>query len=280
MNIPTEGNQNTVAREDAVPGLMNTLANIRHDDIFLQPHADDICFSLGLFARMRQQGILLTVFPLSRFLADPERSARLNLQRITELRLAEDRAFAADCGLRPLYLRHADAGARGEKSFGAVAPRHVAAIEQDLLRALLGPALGRATEHKSWLFCPAGVGGHVDHLTVLQVVANNLPILEQHYRIGFYEDLHYASDSHKRREGLSRLHRLLAGQVLSRVRLHLDVRAQEAKMKLVHLYPSQLAPFQRGIATFTPAVSHDGDVSPQPHEALWIIQSERHQRSG
>lgn len=259
---------------------MHALAVIHHDDVFLQPHADDICFSLGLYARQRRQGILLTVFPLSRYLADPEIRARLDLQRITEVRFAEDQAFSAACGLRSLYLRHADAGARGEKSFGAVAPQHVDAIEQDLLRALLGPALGRAVDHKSWLFCPAGVGGHVDHLTVLLVVAKNLPILEQYYRIAFYEDLHYASDAHKRREGLARLHRVLAGQVLSRVRLHLDMPAQEAKLKLVHLYSSQLASFQRGIASFTPAVLRDGEVSPQPHEALWIIQSDRHQQSG
>ena len=34
-------------------------------DLYLSPHCDDICFSLGALAHRRQAGTLLTILPIS-----------------------------------------------------------------------------------------------------------------------------------------------------------------------------------------------------------------------
>jgi len=37
-------------------------------DIYLQPHSDDVCFSLGALAHRRRRGLLLTVFSIAHML--------------------------------------------------------------------------------------------------------------------------------------------------------------------------------------------------------------------
>src|SRR5262249_47796818 len=73
--------------------------DVSSSDVYLQPHSDDICFSLGAFAWRRYHGILLTAFPISGYVAlDPD-ATRPSADWVTRTRIAEDRAFAEQCGL-------------------------------------------------------------------------------------------------------------------------------------------------------------------------------------
>lgn len=249
-------------------------------DVYLAPHSDDVCFSLGAFAHARQAGTLLTVFPRSGYhvLAGP--GAPASIEAVSRMRVAEDTRFARACGLRAAYLGFTAAGARGEPPFDTRrAPEVAERIARPLLAALRGPTIGRAPcapGARPLLACPAGIGGHVDHAAVRLSIIRHLRLLEPWYRIGFYEDLHYASDPRRRAAGLEALRHALAGRRLLRCVAPMDDAAQALKMRLVALHASQLGEQLRSLHAFMPATPRP---SP-PHEALWMLQPARHQSSG
>jgi len=82
-----------------------------------------------------------------------------------------------------------------------------------------------------------GIGGHVDHVTILRIVMKNYDALQAVYRIGFYEDLHYASNWRARVTGLARF-RNLGARLTPKRFMHLIGDAQH-KLKLINLYKSQ-----------------------------------------
>ncbi len=247
------------------------------DDVFISPHCDDVCFSLGAQALARNAGTLLTVFPVSAYTAALPNGDRSKSSVITQTRLDEDAAFARATGLQACCLPFRDARMREQTPFDSrLATAMVVQIEARLIGALMGPMIGRRPGVSPWLFCPAAIGGHLDHVTVLLTVWKNRALLSRHYRLAFYEDLHYASDRLRRERGLANLHRLLGGVVLRRVAWPLDEKQQAAKMRLVWLHASQLTPQISTIAAYTPAVSQ----SATPHEAVWVLQSDAHQRPG
>ncbi len=238
------------------------------DDIWLQPHSDDICFSLGLLAAHRRAGTLLTIFPVANYIAAGLGSQPAHTEYITQLRLAEDLAFATACGLETRALRFTCALARGDASFDAGPAAAVAdSIELELMRALMGPTLGQIPQPRRRLFCPMGIGGHVDHLAVLLVVLRHYPLLAQHYRLGFYEDLHYASDPGRRGRGLQQFAALLQGRAARRQAWALNAAQQTEKLRLVRLYASQMTPQINQIGAYAPAV----EAGAPPHEAVWTL---------
>lgn len=249
----------------------------RHD-IYLAPHSDDICFSLGHFARSRGAGTLLTVFPVSGYRAGSRQFVAEEVRSVTRMRMAEDAAFAQACGLAPRWLNFPDAFVRRQPPFDAAPAAMIGRdISHGVLRALLGPTIGRVARHRPWLFCPAGIGGHVDHMALTTLVIGRLDALRPYYRIAFYEDLHYASKLERRREGLKILRELVGGLALERrVVLLGDPPAQSSKMHLVRLYPSQLTPALSSLAAYVPAAEDVGE----PHEAVWVFQDDEHQRPG
>ena len=259
-------------QEDAAPRETletGVLAFASEDDVFLSPHSDDVCFSLGAWACARRRGTLLTVFPVSAYVAAMPKGDRQRSSAITQMRLSEDSAFARAAGLKAGYLPFKDAMMRGQPSFDPRPAKDlVRAIEVRLIGALVGPMIGRRLESLPWLFCPAAVGGHVDHLAVLLAVLKHRSMLGQYYRLAFYEDLHYASDSARRERGLSNLNLLLGGAAMCRVVWLLDAAHQAVKMRLIGLHKSQLTPQLNTIAAFTPAVPQ----GMPPHEAVWILQ--------
>ncbi len=272
--------QSTKAKENADPPGMweaRALASASEEDVFLSPHSDDVCFSLGVLASVRRRGTLLTVFPVSAYVAAKPNGHRGRSGAITQLRLNEDSAFVRAASLTAAYLPFQDAMMRGQSSFDVrPAPDVVRTIEAQLIRALMGPMIGRRFGRLPWLFCPAAVGAHVDHLAVLLTVLKHRALLGQCYQLAFYEDLHYASDPARRERGLANLQRLLGGVAMRRVAWSLDEARQAAKMRLVGLYGSQLTPQLNGIAAFTPAAPN----GMTPHEAVWVSQYDRDQRPG
>jgi hypothetical protein len=250
--------------------MNSALAVVDPGDIFLSPHSGDVCFSLGLLAWHRRRGTLLTVFPRSGYRAGHPRALGVEARAVTRMRMEEDAEFAKACGLSASCLDFQGASDLGWSPFGS---QHRAGnadrIEAALLRSLTGPTLGRTSTLRPWLFCPAGIGDHVDHVAVRTVIARHLDALGHSYRVAFYEDLHYAADPEKRRLGLSALADAVGGRILSRYWWPLGEQ-QRTKLSLIRIYRSQLTAQLNSIAAFTPAA--EGQAG--PHEAIWALRSD------
>lgn len=240
-------------------------------DLYLSPHADDICFSLGELVRNRRAGTLLTVFSRSGYLAQPAAQAANSPDQISAIRSAEDAAFAAGCNLALEPLGLPDARLRGLDSFSLDALASEAeALEPVLLDRLRDLAVRRDGTDRPWMFCPSGIGGHLDHVAIMTVVARNLENLQKIHRVCFYEDLHYASNVLARSVGLRRLAQTLSRFTLLRRDWPL-AQSGSAKLDLLRLYPSQFAVLPTSIDRFTPAIYAGGT----PHEAVWVPQRRR-----
>ena len=234
-------------------------------DVYLQPHSDDICFSLGAFAYKRHCGILLTVFPISGYVQLRPGATRPAAEWVTKTRIAEDTAFAEACGLSTRRLGLQESSLMGHQPFdlGRV-NENLQRIKSPLLDALLAAPLDKPSQARPWLFCPSGIGGHVDHIAVRMLTNQNYEQLSPRYRIGFYEDLHYASFAPARFAGLDNLFRAMRGRKLHRYVFPLEENVSR-KLALIQLYSSQFLASHQSIEKFTPAV-----VLPNlPHEAIW-----------
>ena len=219
---------------------------------------------------------MLTIFPVSGYVA-ADAGGQGDVVAVTRRRRLEEREFARRAGIDARCLDFPEAHARGEPIFsgeGAVAL--AGRIAPALSAALHGARLGMRPEPRPWLFCPAGIGGHVDHLAVLLAVVG-WRRLRGFYRLAFYEDLHYASRASARTAGLRRLARLTRGLALRRWRHDLGAPERAEKMALVRCYPSQLEPAIARIAAYRPAVA---DPAIGPHEAAWILQDDLRQSAG
>jgi hypothetical protein len=73
-------------------------------DLYLSPHSDDICYSLGALAHRRKAGTLLTILPLSGYLPRRDEVPRPPAEQVTRERMAEDARFAAPCNLQLRFL--------------------------------------------------------------------------------------------------------------------------------------------------------------------------------
>lgn len=230
-------------------------------DVYLQPHSDDVCFSLGALARRRGGGMLLTVFPLSDYVAAPGEAAS-SAETITATRKAEDEAFARGCGfaLRSLGLPSSSLLGRAPFDLSGLAEA-TSRCSRALWDVLLAPP---PPAERPWLFCPAGVGGHVDHVAVFEAILARYAEIAARYRVAFYEDLHYASKSQLRRRGLTRLFERTPGLALRRSWHRLDADDVGQKLAAIRLYSSQFSAPPQDLKRFSPAAA-----SRRPHEALW-----------
>ena len=247
-------------------------------DVYLQSHSDDICFSLGGFALRSRRGVLLTVCPISGYVPLAPGQMVPPAQAVTEIRISEDRAFARACGLDTQFLDIPCGSLLGYEPFNlARADENMRRVAQSVMEALRSTAGARTEGQRPWLFCPSGIGGHVDHVAVRMAIIQNYDELSKLYRVGFYEDLHYAADAEARKLGIQRLRDAMGHRSIHRHVFPLDNSVAE-KLDLVRLYPSQFLTLPLSIARFTPAAETPG----APHEAIWseetpgpILPSER-----
>ena len=237
-------------------------------DLYLAPHSDDIAFSLGALAHRRRAGTLLTILPRTGYVPTLPGQARPPVEQVTRMRMAEDARFAAasDLGLRFLDLACASALGHRSRDLGWV-EQNTARIEPALMQALSGRGVRDAAGRRPWLFCPSGIGGHVDHVAIRLVVTRHRDVLGADFRLGFYEDLHYASDPAARWAGIAALMREWPGLPLRRHALPLRDGAAR-KLALIRLYESQLPEPPHSIGRFTPAA----ESTPEPHEAIWTAE--------
>ena len=159
-------------------------------DIYLQPHSDDVCFSLAGLADRRRAGVLLTVCPVTGYVALRPGDVAPPAQTVTALRMAEDEAFCRASGLAARALDLPCSSLLGYRPFDlSRADENRKRIEEQLLGAVLALAEKEDSGARSWLFCPCGVGGHVDHVAVFDAIMGNYRRLSARFHIAFYETL-------------------------------------------------------------------------------------------
>ncbi len=231
------------------------------NNIYLSPHHDDIAFSLGGLVARAPGGLLVNLFTRSGYVEgtpiDQWPDAAV-VERVTALRRAEDMAFADR-----YRLERADLGL-DEPPVRQRSPWDLDGLADDIeqVRAPLTALLERAPDGAR-IFCPAGIGGHVNHLAVRAVVVGMLPELAARADVLFYEDLPYAASSRARRRGIADLRAALGGRKLRRQAWA----AGPEKLVAVNLYPSQQAAPRRSLERFSPRT-----IWPfGPHEAVWRV---------
>jgi hypothetical protein len=247
-------------------------------DLYLSPHYDDTCFSLGSFASRRRAGAAITFFSNCAFVVPhnlaevPPHAGTFDyfyLVKVSAVRRAEDLAFTRSVGLRQVVAGLDEAPVRGRHPFANADTNSVedAALFNDKVMSAISVAGGaRPSDVRPWLYCPMAIGGHVDHLIILRIVLRNCAALAEAYRVAFYEDLYYASSLEAREAGLVKFRRLAGPLGAKRFALPIDDVGR--KLDLIGLYASQIAAKPANIDSFTPAV---GSIAP-PHEAIWTAE--------
>jgi hypothetical protein len=239
--------------------------------VFISPHHDDVCFSMAATALLCQGGQLINVFTQSDYAVAQTplfENRNERIRYVTSLRTREDQIFAEACNLTRHDLMLEEPSLIDIHPFdltdSQIEAKRLDSILIDYVIGLSQVNIG----NKSDLFCPMGIGGHRDHVSVLTAVVNALPRLRDSYNLYFYEDLHYASRGDCRNLGLLRFSRMLKGEQPTRRVLALTPELFIRKMKLVSIYSSQHEGQPRA-SDFIPAAK---DIR-EPHEAVWALSS-------
>jgi LmbE family N-acetylglucosaminyl deacetylase len=228
--------------------------------VVLSPHFDDACLSLGGLLCALGRGTLVNIFTRSLHLA---RSAigKPDENHVRAVRDAEDRAFAEHSGLVRHDLQCHEPGIVGRTPFDLThLDDDIAQASAPLLQKLVEIA---ASGERSFLFCPLGVGRHVNHRATIEIVLNNLDRIRETYEVLFYEEQPYAAHLVERLVALRRLRRRLPGASLVR---NAYVPDWPGKRALIGLYPSQFPEPVRAnrLRPFA--------MRPlRPHEAFWSM---------
>lgn len=226
--------------------------------VYLSPHQDDVCFSLGELATKLRDGALINIFSISDY-TDEALQLPSEPHLVSQIRDQEDDEFALWCGLKKYNLKQLDSPLRGWDPFDTNdLSDEVDQISQVLINLL---ATMTHTDARSLLFCPAGIGMHRDHLITRDAIVRNYEELQKGFDILFYEDLHYASDAEDREQGLEAF--FVAVENLGYAKRYRFSVTSE-KLALVSRYKSQFDRLPEDLSTFTPA-----DGTNVPHEALW-----------
>ena len=230
--------------------------------VVLSPHRDDACLSLGGLLKAIGHGLVINLFTRSLTIAQAP-VTDVSEEMVEGIREKEDRKFIERCNLERHEFRLPEPPLDGRYEFDA------SYIETDVER-LTPPLISKLTQigelhprEKVVLFCPCGIGGHVNHLATLETVLRNSGALARSYELMFYEDLPYASRARRRWVGIARLHRRIAPAALVR---NIYVPKWSEKKALVDLYDSQFprSLTQRRLRPFAL-------WPPRPHEAFWTV---------
>ena len=212
--------------------------------VILSPHRDDAAFSTGTLLQAASIAHLpvtiLNIFTVSAYA--PFAGSSLSTEAITSLRLAEDRAVIAhlstSISLRDLSLL--DAPLRLEIRddqvvSGPLSPQQLA--DQAGRTAASLPDLANI----GLLLVPLALGAHIDH-----IIARDAGMLSvQPDRIGFYQDLPYASRVHSA-EALDRETSTILAELNTRLGSTLEpwlvsnTTERDGKRDLVACYPTQV----------------------------------------
>ncbi len=253
----------------AKPLISEKLEEAPYHCVFLQPHRDDICFSLGAFAARQIGSLMITICTVSDWVHPQAVPVRPSQEDVTSMRKVEDQAFADDAGLASHFFALPEAPIMGWSPWDlSRAIENQQRVETPLLAELARIAPGKTAAERPWLFCPAGIGGHVDHVAVLFTVLSHAEELSRHFRIAFYEDLHYASRWRARMTGLARFFAETKETRLKRWIFPLDEYAINRKLQLITHYGSQIPEAPSDLSDYAPSTLPGF----RPHEAIWTAE--------
>lgn len=240
--------------------------------IFLSPHYDDVCFSLGFVASKLTNLELINIFTHSSY-AKPHILTTLPIgvdlaDSVSKIRAQEDAIFAKRYKFQRIALGLDDAGLHGADPFNF---KGIDAEQATLERILLPLLKEKADSNGSAvIFCPLAIGGHRNHVSTFNAIANHADKLEnQGASICFYEDLPYASYKDMRLRRIGQLQEYFSANGYKRLHLVLDDEAVASKLEAIQIYDSQMRRDPPpNIAKYSPATDI-GDI----HEALWVKES-------
>jgi LmbE family N-acetylglucosaminyl deacetylase len=213
--------------------------------LYLSPHLDDAVFSCGgLMAMQDARGEPISVLTL--FAGDPpdyrisEFAAQLHARwgkagPPVAMRRAEDRLACGRLGASVVHLEFPDAIYRvnasekplypdSESLFSGLGP------EEEKLREDMAQALQEINFENAIVYCPMGLGGHVDH-QLTRAAAEELDI-----RLIYYADMPYASRSED-------LQAIFDQQDVHWKQVRLTEEAIDAWVSAILEYQSQLSTF-------------------------------------
>lgn len=213
-----------------------------HEAVFISPHYDDICFSIGGIVKQLGRGTLLNLYTRSNYihLQSPlYKNLYSSPQLISQIRAQEDEQFAKACGLARIDL------GLDEPSLSRKDPFRYEDLKDDILELEIQlipkiQSLTQSNDHMSLLFCPMGIGHHRNHLATTLTILKNRHFLEKYFRLLFYFDLPYAADLRLKMHGLKRFEQLLKSAHLTTYAYALTSKIIEKKQGLIEIYQSQL----------------------------------------
>lgn len=244
----------------SAPGAMDWF--MERPVVVLSPHFDDACFSLGTFLAAVGKGSLINVFTQGAYLADRRAAARLNQKDIFQIRDSEDCAFAERCGFKRYDLGCEEPVLIGRRIHDLrMLDQDLGSTTRPIVKTLSTIAAAFRDGEEGLLLSPMGLGGHVNHRAVAEVVLRNWWVIRRRYQVLFYEDLPYGSHLHHRLGGLCRLWRRSGPAHPVR---HVFRHSWPEKEALLRLYPTQMrgAPQRE---RFRPSAAWPF----APHEAFW-----------
>jgi hypothetical protein len=208
------------------------------DIIYISPHFDDVCFSLGGLASEIRRGLLINLFTHTCYVENP--NVVCNKNKVSELRSDEDLKFVKKCNLTRFNFSFEDTSALN------ISPYDLSKIEDEIkmVSNQMIPFLMDANKgsEKAYLFCPMGIGFQRNHLSTYISILNNLDLLRGKYELIFYADIPYAINPARLDRGLN-----LFNRITHKYRKNInyydltETDNSKGKIDLVNIYQSQHA---------------------------------------
>lgn len=203
----------------------------------LSPHADDAAFSVGYLLTQRRSNAPTTI-AIVHPRCDHVDGFDRNLEHATTIRPAEDQAFAREASCHLVIV-----DARARLGIGGLNSLFDQIHLSDAQLVGNRDATMDLTGNETASLAPAGVGGHIDHLTVADAGRR---LVRREMRVLHYVDQPYLALSGEPPRG----------PTYWKARPTLTIRAR--KIQLAALHPSQPA-----ASAFTADLASNGDDVPQ-----------------
>jgi len=236
-------------------------------NIYLSPHHDDVCFSIGWLAATRG-GELVNLFTDSVHGLNPSAAdaARHSGETNSARRRREDARFTEAVGLGTHDLDLPDV-ADGADPFDLTAiDDEIERLGARLVPYLLDLLPQDSTPASATLYCPMGVGAHRNHLSAFWAVRRAYDRLSPRCSVQLYEELPYASIGWIRQRDVAAMRNALAGHGLVPMQVPLTPAELQKKLEWISYYESQHHTPPRP-EQFIPA---SGDCA-GPHELVWRL---------
>jgi hypothetical protein len=217
------------------------------EHIFISPHFDDVCFSLGCYLASHQNSRLINVFTRCNFIANPELQKDLGrgvelINAVSQLRNLEDEGFSRAHSLERINLNLSEATVIGRHPFElSDIEKEIEEVGNALMRALTAVTLS-CSSRKLALYCPIGIGGHRNHLSVLLAILKHHSQLRKRFAIFFYEDLPYAAKDEIRKKGIAQFKMFFKDASFKKREYQLSNLEIEKKLEDLNFYLSQKVP--------------------------------------